>query len=77
MVAAIKKWSAMHRRTFSQLMVGATLGRVLSRGHAQTLPSQSGSRFSVMLWTLAKQAPFDGCLEIVAEAGYQDAAGDG
>jgi hydroxypyruvate isomerase len=25
----------------------------------------------VMLWTLEKQAPFDRCLEIVAEAGYQ------
>ena len=61
----------MHRRTFSQLMVGATLGRVLSRGDTQTLPSQSGSRFSVMLWTLEKQAPFDRCLEIVAAAGYQ------
>ncbi len=28
-------------------------------------------RFSVMLWTLEKQAPFDRCLEMVAEAGYQ------
>jgi hydroxypyruvate isomerase len=27
--------------------------------------------FSVMLWTLEKQAPFDRCLEMVAEAGYQ------
>jgi hydroxypyruvate isomerase len=71
MVAAIKRRSAMHRRTFNQLMVGATLGRVLSLGHAQTLPSQNGSRFSVMLWTLQKQAPFDRCLEIVADAGYQ------
>jgi hydroxypyruvate isomerase len=70
MVAAIKTRSAMHRRKFSQLMAAATLG-VLSRGYAQTLPSQTGSRFSVMLWTLEKQAPFDRCLEMVADAGYQ------
>jgi hydroxypyruvate isomerase len=61
----------MNRREFSQLMAGASLGQVLSRGNAQTLPSPSGSRFSVMLWTLEKQAPFDRCLEIVAAAGYQ------
>ena len=61
----------MNRRQFSQLVATASLGRVLPRGYAQTLPSQSGSRFSVMLWTLEKQAPFDRCLEIVAEAGYQ------
>jgi hydroxypyruvate isomerase len=71
MVAAIKTRSAMHRREFGQLLVGAALGGVFSRGYAQTLPSPSESRFSVMLWTLEKQAPFDRCLEIVAEAGYQ------
>jgi hydroxypyruvate isomerase len=71
MVAAIKTGSAMDRREFGQLMVGATLAGVLSPAHAQTSPSQNGSRFSVMLWTLEKQAPFDRCLEIVADAGYQ------
>src|SRR6202451_1084916 len=71
MVAAIKTGSAMHRREFGKLMVGATLGGILSRGYAQTLPSQNGSRFSVMLWTLEKQALFDRCLEMVAGAGYQ------
>jgi hydroxypyruvate isomerase len=71
MVAAIKTGSAMHRREFGQLMVGATLGGILSPAYAQTSPSQNGSRFSVMLWTLEKQAPFDRCLEIVADAGYQ------
>jgi hydroxypyruvate isomerase len=71
MVAAIKTGSAMHRREFSKLLSGATLGGLLSRGYAQTLPTQTGSRFSVMLWTLEKQAPFDRCLEMVAEAGYQ------
>jgi hydroxypyruvate isomerase len=70
MVAAIKTGSAMNRREFGQLMVGATLGGVLSPAYAQTSPSQNGSRFSVMLWTLEKQAPFDRCLEIVADAGY-------
>jgi hydroxypyruvate isomerase len=71
MVAAIKTGSAMNRREFGQLMVGATLGGVLTPAYAQTSPSQNGSRFSVMLWTLEKQAPFDRCLEIVADAGYQ------
>jgi hydroxypyruvate isomerase len=61
----------MNRRKFSQLLAGATLGQVIPRGHAQTLPVQNGSRFSVMLWTLEKQAPFDRCIEMVAEAGYQ------
>src|ERR1700678_2035399 len=61
----------MNRRQFSQLVATASLGRVLPRGYAQTSPSQHGSRFSVMLWTLEKQAPFDRCLEMVAEAGYQ------
>ena len=71
MVAAIKTRSAMHRREFGKLMVGATLGGVLSPAYDQTSPSQNGSRFSVMLWTLEKQALFDRCLEMVADAGYQ------
>ena len=61
----------MNRRQFSQLVATASLGHVLPRGYAQTSPSQQGARFSVMLWTLEKQAPFDRWLEIVAEAGYQ------
>jgi hydroxypyruvate isomerase len=61
----------MNRRQFGQLMLATSLNRVLPNGYAQTLTAQSGSRFSVMLWTLEKQAPFDRCLEIVAEAGYQ------
>lgn len=40
-------------------------------GRAPALPVRQGPRFSVMLWTLEKQAPFDRCLEIVAGAGYQ------
>ncbi len=61
----------MNRRQFSQLVAAASLGGVLPRGYAQTSSSQNGSRFSVMLWTLEKEALFDRCLEIVAEAGYQ------
>ncbi len=58
----------MNRREFGKLAVGASLAPVFSRGYAQSSPS---SRFSVMLWTLEKQAPFDRCREIVAAAGYQ------
>jgi hydroxypyruvate isomerase len=61
----------MNRRQFSQLMLATSLKQVLPQGYAQTLPAQSGSRFSVMLWTLEKQDPFDRSLEIVSEAGYQ------
>lgn len=61
----------MDRRQFGQLIAVASLGGVLPREYAQALPGQHGVRFSVMLWTLEKQAPFDRCLEIVAEAGYQ------
>src|SRR5450631_1932794 len=61
----------MNRREFGQCMVAAALEKVLPRGDAQTVSSHSGPRFSVMLWTLEKQAPFDRCLEMVAAAGYQ------
>jgi hydroxypyruvate isomerase len=65
----------MNRRAFSQLIVGATLGSGLGKScsHAQapTQPAHTAARFSVMLWTLEKQAPFDRCLEMVAAAGYQ------
>ena len=60
----------MHRREFGRLVVGATLEGPLPRV-CPDLTFSNGSRFSVMLWTLEKQAPFDRCLEIVAEAGYQ------
>jgi hydroxypyruvate isomerase len=68
----------MNRREFGQLAVGATLAQAFSSAGAQGSPSvqvassaPAKQRFSVMLWTLEKQAPFDRCLEIVAEAGYQ------
>lgn len=34
-------------------------------------PVAKGVRFSFMLWALEIKAPFDRCVEIVAEAGYQ------
>jgi hydroxypyruvate isomerase len=61
----------MDRRQFTQLLTATTLGQLLSRSYAQASAPTSSWRFSVMLWTLEKQAPFDRCLEIVAEAGYQ------
>src|SRR5271168_3745088 len=61
----------MNRRQFSQLIAAASLGKMLPRAHAQASPARNVPRFSVMLWTLEKQAPFDRCLEIVAAAGYQ------
>jgi hydroxypyruvate isomerase len=61
----------MNRRAFNHLIAGAALANALPRAHAQTPATPSAPRFSVMLWTLEKQAPFDRCLEIVAAAGYQ------
>jgi hydroxypyruvate isomerase len=61
----------MDRREFSQLIVGGVLGQTLLRGYAQTVPPPQGFKFSVMLWTLEKQAPFERCIEMVAAAGYQ------
>jgi hydroxypyruvate isomerase len=61
----------MNRRQFSQLIAAAGLAQALPRLQAQSPASSKGFRFSVMLWTLERQAPFDRCLEIVAEAGYE------
>ena len=41
------------------------------RAVAQQPSAARGVRFSFMLWALAKQAPFDQCLEFVSAAGYQ------
>lgn len=60
----------MNRRQFTQLTVGAALGQALLKGNSQAVASPAGPRFSVMLWTIEKQAPFDRCIEIVAAAGY-------
>src|SRR5580692_1489600 len=69
----------MNRRTFVQLAAGASLAQPLLAEALQLAPtappSQAASdptrfHFSVMLWTLEKQFPFERCVEIAAEAGY-------
>jgi hydroxypyruvate isomerase len=58
----------MNRRKFAALMAGALAAPRLSLA----APSSAGQvKFSFMLWALEKAAPFDRCLEMVAEAGYQ------
>jgi hydroxypyruvate isomerase len=59
----------MNRREFTQLAAGAALGSAIAPAPGETPPARN--KFSVMLWTIEKQAPFDRCLEMVAEAGYQ------
>ncbi|NYF78097.1 hydroxypyruvate isomerase family protein [Granulicella arctica] len=61
----------MNRREFSQLIAGTALSGALLPAGAQTVSSSTGPKFSFMLWALTKQAPFDRCVEMVAEAGYQ------
>jgi hydroxypyruvate isomerase len=61
----------MNRRAFSQLITTASMAQAFPHLRTQTSTSMRGFRFSVMLWTLEKQAPFDRCLEIVAAAGYE------
>jgi hydroxypyruvate isomerase len=61
----------MNRREFSQLATGAALVQTLLHGSlAQTTAPSGAFKFSVMLWTLEKQAPFERCIEMVAAAGY-------
>jgi hydroxypyruvate isomerase len=61
----------MNRREFSKMSVGAALASKLRPAAAQDVGSANRVRFSFMLWALEKQAPFDQCMEWVAEAGYQ------
>ncbi len=61
----------INRREFGQLAVGAAMAQALPRVNAQVAAAPVKQRFSDMLWTLEKLAPFERCLEIVAEAGYQ------
>ncbi len=61
----------MNRRRFGQLALAAAVSRTLVRkAGAQTPSSSAAVRFSFMLWALEKQYPFDRCMEIVGEAGY-------
>jgi hydroxypyruvate isomerase len=59
----------MNRRQFHQSLVALALSRALE-GSAFAANEASPLWFSVMLWTLENKAPFERCLEIVAQAGY-------
>jgi hydroxypyruvate isomerase len=63
--------SNMNRRELNRLITGAALGRVIFHGNGQIVPAPKDFKFSVMLWTLEKQASLERCIEIVAAAGYQ------
>jgi hydroxypyruvate isomerase len=60
----------MTRRRFGQLAAAVSLSPLAGKP-VWSLPAGTQPRFSVMLWTLEKQAPFDQCIEMVAAAGYQ------
>ncbi len=59
----------MNRRDFGKLAAGAAL--TSSWLHAGAQHRAREVRFSFMLWALEQKAPFDHCIEWVAEAGYQ------
>ncbi len=60
----------MNRRRFGQIIAATGIAHAFR--HLSAQPSlKHGFRFSVMLWTLEKQAPFDSCIETVAAAGYE------
>jgi hydroxypyruvate isomerase len=61
----------MNRREFGKLTVASALTSTWLPATAQGLGGAKKARFSFMLWALEKQAPFDTCVEWVAEAGYQ------
>lgn len=58
----------MNRRAFSQMMAAVLTS---PRWLEAEVPAAKGVRFSFMLWAMERQAPFDRCVEMVAEAGYQ------
>jgi len=65
----------MNRRTFSQTIAGATLGGALALkphlpAEATPVPVAATFKFSVMLWTVFGNLPFEERLEKVSEAGY-------
>ena len=61
----------MNRREFGKLAAGAALAATWGNASAQRVGVAKEVCFSFMLWALETQAPFDRCVEIVAEAGYQ------
>jgi len=68
----------MNRRTFSRTIAGAALGGA-ALARAPRAPAEQGTaspagppfKFSVMLWTILHELPFEERLEKVAEAGYR------
>jgi hydroxypyruvate isomerase len=60
----------MNRRDFAKLSGKTALASTWLNAAAQAR-TVIKRRFSFMLWALERQAPFDKCLEWVAEAGYQ------
>lgn len=64
----------MNRREFATSIAGAAASATLSpRSYGRSLTEVARKppfKFSVMLWTLGKELPFERRLEIVAEAGY-------
>ena len=61
----------MNRRDFGKLSASAALVSAWRGTAGQGINGGKMVRFSFMLWALAKQAPFEQCVEWVAEAGYQ------
>jgi hydroxypyruvate isomerase len=61
----------MNRRDFARLSAKTALASTCLRAFAQHDGATAKPRFSVMLWALTRQAPFDTCLEQVAKAGFQ------
>jgi hydroxypyruvate isomerase len=66
----------VNRREFGGMAAMAGIGALMAaRGLGQvadgSVTAPAPWKFSVMLWVLAKVAPFDRALEMVAEAGYQ------
>jgi hydroxypyruvate isomerase len=60
----------VNRRQFTKMSAGAALASAWPTA-AHGVSTANKVQFSFMLWALEKQAPFDQCLEWVAEAGYQ------
>jgi hydroxypyruvate isomerase len=63
----------VNRREFGKYAAGAAMVSMLptSNALAQAVAPKKKCPFSVMIWVLTKQAPFERCLEYVTQAGYQ------
>jgi hydroxypyruvate isomerase len=61
----------MNRREFGTMSAGAALASTWLRAGAQGVGGANKVKLSFMLWAIEKLAPFDRCVEWVAEAGYQ------